>query len=127
MTIEQNPIVEVPIETKMMNLTLHVQKDEECNLVKEATSLILERSPQGVYIGRGDDGLAKAVQEVISNLVQSKYQHVLVGGCTGLVAGIVMRLINKDMKVALYEFESEKKRDVQGKLTFKHIGLRRIF
>jgi hypothetical protein len=125
MTADQ--ITPTPVETKMMNLTLHIQRDEEVSLVKEATSLELERSPQGVYIGRGDDGLAKAVQEVISNLTQAGYLHVLVGGCTGLVAGIVSRLIAKDMKVALYEFESEKKRDPLGKLTFKHIGIRRIY
>lgn len=127
MEMTQNTIPVVPVEKKMMNLTLHVQRDEEVQLVRDVLQLELQRGPEGVYIGRGDDGLASAVQEVISKVTQLKYQHVLVGGCTGLVAGIVANLMKSGMDVALYEFESDKKRDATGRMSFKHFAIRRIF
>jgi hypothetical protein len=116
----------LPIEKRMMNLTLHVQKEKEVELVMEKTGLVLERSPQGVFVGRGEEGLMTAASEVIAKLKRDGYKHVLVGGSTGLVAKIVKYTTENDMDVSLYEFENSKERDGSGKPVFKPVNIRKV-
>jgi len=112
---------------KMMNLTLHVQRQSEVDLVYEKTGLDLERSPQGVFVSNGEEGLQRAADEVIAKLGIYKYEHILVGGSTGLVAKIVKYITEKGLDIALYEFENSKNRDPQtNKVKFNPINIRRM-
>jgi len=115
------------LDKKMMNLTLHVQKQAEVDLVDTNTGLELERSPQGVFVNTGQDGLEKAAAEVIEKLSVFKYEHILVGGSTGLVAKLVKHICDTGLEIALYEFENDKKRDPStGKMKFNPVGIRKI-
>lgn len=113
------------VPEKMMNLTLHVQKDREVELVQKCCSLTLERSPQGVYVGRGVPGLEQAAKEVIEKIVHGNYKHVLVGGSTGLIAKVTKLLIEANMAVSLYEFENNKRKEGD-KIIFEPIAVRQI-
>jgi hypothetical protein len=110
---------------KMMNLTLHVQKDREVDLVQKCCSLSLERSPQGVYVGKEVPGLEQAAKEVIEKITHGNYKHVLVGGSTGLIAKVTKLLIEGNMAVNLYEFENNKRKEGD-KIIFEPIAVRQI-
>lgn len=114
------------VSRKMMNLTLHVQNERECDLVDKETGLDLERSPQGVYVGKGEEGLISASSEVIAKVKREGYTHILVGGSTGLVAKMVKYFTENSMDVNLYEFENSKRRDGDGKPIFEPVAIRKI-
>ena len=126
MSKEEKAVEKVAVVVeKMMNLTLHVQKDREVELVAKCTTFQLERSPQGVYVGRGVVGLEQAAKEVIEKIEQGKYKHVLVGGSTGLIAKVTKMLIEANMAVSLYEFENNKRKEGD-KIIFEPIAVRQI-
>jgi hypothetical protein len=95
-------------DLRMMNLTLHVQGDLQVNIVKEKTGFDLERSPQGVYVGKGEEGIKLAAESIYKRITTDKYSNILVGGGTGLVAQLVQMLIGNNINVTLWEFENVK-------------------
>jgi len=110
---------------KLINMTLHHQGDAEIAMAKEH-GYELDPTPRGVLVGPGQQGLEVASGEIAMILSEALRENagVLIGGHTGaLVKGILkMRRLPK-----MVIFETNRKRDANGRFEFILIGMEVVY
>lgn len=117
---------------KMMNLSLHVQYEQEVGLVNRCTGMILENDPQGVYVGPEESDLESAAEKVFQRIKKEGYRNILVGGNVGLTGRLIKKLMTAQFKeempeVHMFEFVHQKRRDPNtGRLLFEPKSIRQI-
>jgi len=117
-----------PAMTRLRNLTLHRQKEQEIRIAREA-GFDLVAEPAGVGVGPGERGLedAAARLEALLRECGARGECVLLGGHTGVWVAAVMRLLAAGTAPPpLYCFDTRRVHDQNGRFIFVPEGLVRV-